>query len=98
MRDIQNQVDETLHQDPNVLMDFTMTGNGQFLPSNQGITFTFLKPADQRKPIQEVAAELMGKLDSIPGVFAFLRPFPVLEISTGRSTRTRASTPSRSPA
>lgn len=83
MRDIQNKVDATLHQDPNVLMDFTMTGNGQFLPSNQGITFTFLKPADQRKPIQEAAAELMGKISSTPGVFAFLRPFPVLEISTG---------------
>src|SRR5205807_1062442 len=25
----------------------------------------------------------MGKLNSIPGVFTFLRPFPVLEISTG---------------
>jgi HAE1 family hydrophobic/amphiphilic exporter-1 len=26
---------------------------------------------------------MMGKLNSIPGVFTFLRPFPVLEISTG---------------
>lgn len=83
MRAIQDRVDETLHQDPNVLMDFTMTGNGQFLPSNQGITFTFLKPADQRQPIDEAAAQLMGKIAANPGVMAFLRPFPVLEISTG---------------
>ncbi len=83
MRAIQDRVDDTLHADPNVLMDFTMTGNGQFLPSNQGITFTFLKPADQRQPIQQAAAEMMGKIASNPGVFAFLRPFPVLEISTG---------------
>jgi NodT family efflux transporter outer membrane factor (OMF) lipoprotein len=60
-----------------------MTGNGQFLPSNQGITFTFLKPADQRQPIQQAAAEMMGRIAGNPGVFAFLRPFPVLEISTG---------------
>ena len=26
---------------------------------------------------------MMGKLNAIPGVFTFLRPFPVLEISTG---------------
>jgi hydrophobic/amphiphilic exporter-1 (mainly G- bacteria), HAE1 family len=83
MRAIQDRVDETLHEDPNVLMDFTMTGNGQFLPSNQGITFTFLKPADQREPIDQAAAQMMGKIASNPGVFAFLRPFPVLEISTG---------------
>ncbi|MFL6234101.1 MAG: efflux RND transporter permease subunit [Thermoanaerobaculia bacterium] len=83
MRALQDRVDETLHQDPNVLMDFTMTGNGQFLPSNQGITFTFLKPPDKRQPIQEAAAQMMGKISSSPGVFAFLRPFPVLEISTG---------------
>jgi hydrophobic/amphiphilic exporter-1 (mainly G- bacteria), HAE1 family len=83
MRAIQNRVDETLHQDPNVLMDFTMTGNGEFLPSNQGITFTFLKPPGKRQPIQQAAAEMMGKLSGSPGVLAFLRPYPVLEISTG---------------
>ena len=83
MRELQNQVDQTLHQDPNVITDFTMTGATGFLASNQGITFTFIRPPEERKPIQEVTAEMMGKLNSIPGVFTFLRPFPVLEISTG---------------
>jgi len=83
MRELQNRVDETLHHDENVITDFTMTGATGFLASNQGITFTFIKPPDQRKPIQEVTAEMMGKLNQIPGVFSFLRPFPVLEISTG---------------
>ena len=83
MRELQNRVDETLHQDPNVITDFTMTGATGFLAANQGITFTFIRPPAERKPIQEVTAEMMGKLNSIPGVFTFLRPFPVLEISTG---------------
>lgn len=83
MQEIQDKVDQVLHNDPNVLMDFTMTGATGFLASNQGITFTFLKPPDQRAPIQVAAAEMMGKMSGIPGVFAFLRPFPVLEISTG---------------
>jgi HAE1 family hydrophobic/amphiphilic exporter-1 len=34
-----------------------------------------------------VAGEIMGKLSAIPGVFAFLRPFPVLEISTGATNQ-----------
>ena len=83
MRELQNRVDETLHQDENVITDFTLTGATGFLASNQGITFTFIKPPEERKPIPEVTAELMGRLNSIPGVFSFLRPFPVLEISTG---------------
>jgi hypothetical protein len=31
----------------------------------------------------------MGKISSNPGMFAFLRPFPVLEISTGATSRTQ---------
>jgi HAE1 family hydrophobic/amphiphilic exporter-1 len=83
MRAIQDRVEETLHQDPNVMMNFTLTGLGQFLPSNMGITFTTIKPPSERPPIQRVAGEIMGKISSNPGVFAFLRPFPVLEINTG---------------
>jgi HAE1 family hydrophobic/amphiphilic exporter-1 len=89
MRALQDRVDETLRQDPNVLMDFTMSGNGQFLPSNMGITFASIKPPSERAPIQEVAGELMGKIGSNPGVFAFLRPLPVLEISTGATALTQ---------
>jgi HAE1 family hydrophobic/amphiphilic exporter-1 len=83
MHALQDRVDEMLRQDPNVITDFTLTGATGFLAANQGIIFMFIKPPTERSPIQEVAAELMGKLGSIPGVFAFLRPFPVLEISTG---------------
>jgi hydrophobic/amphiphilic exporter-1 (mainly G- bacteria), HAE1 family len=89
MQAIQDRVDATLHSDPNVLMDFTMTGAGSFLPSNMGITFTFIKPPKVRPPIAQVAAELMGKIASTPGAFAFLRPFPVLEISTGATSQTQ---------
>jgi HAE1 family hydrophobic/amphiphilic exporter-1 len=83
MHALQDRVDHTLQQDPNVITDFTITGATGFLAANQGITFTFIKPAAERKPIAEVTAEMMGKLNSIPGVMTFLRPFPVLEISTG---------------
>src|SRR6185312_6316137 len=44
---------------------------------------TFIRPPSERKPIGLVTAEMMGKLNTIPGVMTFLRPFPVLEISTG---------------
>jgi hydrophobic/amphiphilic exporter-1 (mainly G- bacteria), HAE1 family len=83
MREYQDKVDKLLQQDPNVVNDFTMTGATGFLASNQGITFTYIGTPENRRPIAEVTAELMGKLNTIPGVMTFLRPFPVLEISTG---------------
>jgi hydrophobic/amphiphilic exporter-1 (mainly G- bacteria), HAE1 family len=87
MHALQDRADEVIRQNPAVEASFTMTGNGQFLSSNQGFLLGFLKPPDERAPIQAVAGQLMGKLGTIPGVFPFLRPFPVLEISTGATNR-----------
>ncbi|HET6648284.1 MAG TPA: efflux RND transporter permease subunit [Pyrinomonadaceae bacterium] len=83
MQSFQTRVDELLQQDPNVITEFTLTGATGFLASNQGIIFTFIRPPEERKPIVEVTGEMMGKFNSIPGVMTFLRPFPVLDISTG---------------
>jgi HAE1 family hydrophobic/amphiphilic exporter-1 len=87
MRALQDRADEVMRQDPAVGATFTMTGNGQFLSSNQGLLLAFLKSPANRAPIQEVASHLMGKLSGIPGVMPFLRPFPVLEISTGATNQ-----------
>jgi len=87
MAQIQDRVDEVLLANPNVLATIEVTGLSQFLASNQGIVFTFLKPAGARPPIQEEVAKLMGNMSAIPGVMAFLRPFPVLEISTGATNQ-----------
>ena len=87
MRALQDQADDVLRQDPGVGATFTMTGNGQFLASNQGLLLAFLRPPEERAPIQNVAGQLMGNLGAIPGVFPFLRPFPVLEISTGATNQ-----------
>ena len=85
---IQEQVDAVLLQNPSVMATIEVTGLAQFIASNQGIMFTFLKPPAERAPIHEEAAKLMGSImGTIPGVMAFLRPFPVLEISTGATNQ-----------
>ena len=89
MRALQDRADAVLRQDPAVGATFTMTGNSQFLSSNQGLLLLFLHPPGTRPPIQAVAGQLMGQLATIPGVFPFLRPFPVLEISTGATQQTQ---------
>ena len=83
MHALQDQAGVLMRQDPAVGATFTMSGNSQFLASNQGLLLAFLYPPQRRAPIQAVAGGLMGRLATIPGIFPFLRPFPVLEISTG---------------
>ncbi len=89
MRQLQDASDNITRQDPSVDATFTMTGNSRFLSSNQGLLLAFLKPPNERAPIQAVSGGLMGKLASVPGLFPFLRPFPVLEISTGATARSQ---------
>jgi hydrophobic/amphiphilic exporter-1 (mainly G- bacteria), HAE1 family len=87
MHALQDRADEVMRQDPSVGATFTLTGEGQFLASNQGLLLAFLEPPQVRPPIQSVAGRLMGNLGSIPGLFPFLRPFPVLQISTGATSQ-----------
>src|SRR5262249_58745075 len=76
MQRIQDRADDVLHTDPNTVIAFTMTGNASFLSSNQGITFTFLRPPQERPPVAVVAGQLMRKMSAVPGLSAFLRPYP----------------------
>jgi len=87
MHALQDQAGKILQQDPAVGATFTMSGNGQFIPSNYGLLLEFLEPPQVRAPIQAVAINTMGKLGAVPGIFPFLRPFPVLEISTGATSQ-----------
>src|SRR6266481_3129936 len=84
----QMQVEEVLHTNPAVDMTFTMSGNNAFFPANQGLVLAFLKAPDKRPPIQVVTGQLMGQLNSkVPGLLTFLKPQPVLQISTGATAQ-----------
>jgi HAE1 family hydrophobic/amphiphilic exporter-1 len=84
MHRLQLQEEEVLHGNPAVDMTFTLTGASGFFPANQGFVIAVLKDPHARLPIQAVAGQLMGAANStIPGVLTFLRPNPVLQISTG---------------
>jgi HAE1 family hydrophobic/amphiphilic exporter-1 len=87
MHALQDQAGQVMRADPAIGATFTMTGNGQFLGSNQGLLLAFLYPPQVRAPIQSVVGGLMGRLGAIPGIFSFLRPMPVLNISTGATNQ-----------
>ena len=84
MHGLQTQAEKIMKANPAVRSTFTMSGNAQFLGSNQAFLIAFLKDPSERAPITQVAGQLMGGISaSIPGVVAFLQPNPALEISTG---------------
>ena len=84
MHAYQTRAEKIMKANPAVRSTFTMSGNAQFLGSNQAFLIAFLKDPAERAPIAQVAGQLMGGIASaVPGVVAFLQPNPALEISTG---------------
>lgn len=85
----QEQADKIIRANPAVSTSFTISGVGGVAASNQVLLFAFLKDPSQRAPITAVSGQLMGAISgSIPGALAFLQPNPVLEISTGATSKT----------
>ena len=73
MHAYQTEAEKIMRANPAVRSTFTMSGNAAFLGSNQGLLIAFLKPPSERPPIDQVAGQLMGGIDTtIPGAIAFL--------------------------
>jgi hydrophobic/amphiphilic exporter-1 (mainly G- bacteria), HAE1 family len=89
MKSYQVRAEKAMQDNPAVETTFSLTGNGQFLFSNQGLLLAFLKDRKEREPIAQVSMEMMGAASNIPGVMAFFRPVPVLQISTGAASLTQ---------
>src|SRR5262249_24274313 len=51
MHAYQDAAEKIMHANPAVTSTFTMSGNGQFMPSNQAFLISFLKDPSQRAPI-----------------------------------------------
>jgi hydrophobic/amphiphilic exporter-1 (mainly G- bacteria), HAE1 family len=84
MHRYQDAAEKIMHSNPAVAATFTMSGNGQFLPGNQAFLIPFLSDPTKRAPIDAVAGQLMGGImGTVPGVVAYMKPQPVLQISTG---------------
>ncbi len=83
----QEEVDRVLQENPAVDLEMTTTGNTGRMPSSQARILAFLKPVNERPSIDEVIAQLSASLSKIPGIKPYLQASPVLQISTGASSR-----------
>jgi HAE1 family hydrophobic/amphiphilic exporter-1 len=89
MRAYQQQVNQKLKDDPNIAQFFTLAGFASRSASSQGLIFGFLKPRDQRPPIDQCIVQLQKSVASIPGIVGIFQPNPVLQINVGVTNQTQ---------
>jgi hydrophobic/amphiphilic exporter-1 (mainly G- bacteria), HAE1 family len=89
MRVYQQQVNQKLEEDPNIAQFFTLAGFSSRTAGSQALIFGFLKPPDQRPPIDQCILRLQKSIATIPGVIAVLQPNPVLQINVGATNQTQ---------
>jgi hydrophobic/amphiphilic exporter-1 (mainly G- bacteria), HAE1 family len=89
MRAYQQQVNEKLKQDPNIAQFFTLAGFSSRTAASQALIFGFLKPQNERPPIDQCILQLQKSIGSIPGIAAVLQPNPVLQINVGATNQTQ---------
>src|SRR5690606_1712708 len=85
VRELQAQVDHILQAHPAVNIGFTNSGTSR-MSSNQARVMAYLKPQEEREPIDQVMAELTEEMNKIPGILPYLQAVPLLQISTGASS------------
>jgi HAE1 family hydrophobic/amphiphilic exporter-1 len=86
MQALQERVGQAIQGEPGVDRAISVTGLNTLISSNQGLTFIMLKDGE-RPSVAEAAGRLMARIGAIPGLFPFLRPYPVLQISTGATSQ-----------
>ncbi|MBA3762765.1 MAG: efflux RND transporter permease subunit, partial [Chthoniobacterales bacterium] len=81
-REMQDKLDPILQANPAVDKYFTVAGSGR-AGSSSIFTVLFLTPAEERRPIEEVAMDLRKSLGALPGIIPTFNPQPVLQINIG---------------
>ena len=89
MHQLQAKVDEILKNDDAVNIGITVAGLAGRTSSSQAVTLGFLKPRDERPPIDVVIARMMKKMAAIPGIQPGLQANPTLQISVGATSTTQ---------
>jgi HAE1 family hydrophobic/amphiphilic exporter-1 len=89
MHAYQQQVNQKLREDPNVAQFFTLAGFSSRSASSQALMFLFLKPQNERPPIDQCILQLQKSIGSLPGITAVMQPNPVLQINVGATNQTQ---------
>jgi len=83
---LQEEVSNILKTTPGVKNFVLISGVSAFVTQNIGFGFIILDNKETRDPISQIAAQINGRIASMPGVVSFFKPEPTLKISTGATS------------
>lgn len=84
MIELQKAIEEILLKDPAV---HNLVSVGAYPEYRQGMVLVYLKPRSKRRPVGEVIQELYPKVNSIPGLQAFIKGVPMIDLSVGNTSK-----------
>jgi len=79
----QDKVAKMFVDNPNVESVISVNSIKGTVTDNQGLFFVRLKPYHERKPVGEVIRDLMPKANQVPGLFTYLSPLPMINLTMG---------------
>lgn len=83
MNEYQHQLDDILLKDPYIRMAVTINA---YPTSNQGMLYLNLKPIKERPPIEELIKYYGKVLNQFPGLTAYPKIYPFINLQIGSST------------
>lgn len=84
MERLQAKVQEVVMKNPGVERVVSISAYPEY---RQGVCFVNLLPIDKRKPAYEIIQELYPVVNSVPGVEAFIKAVPMINLSVGSTSK-----------
>lgn len=84
MARLQNLVVDAIKDEPTIATLLSISSQSVY---RQGIIFVGLIPINQRKEITEIAKDFSAKIKNIPGINAYIKPLPLIDLNIGTQVR-----------
>lgn len=84
MIDMQKRIKNLLLNEPGIK---TIVSVGAYPEYRQGLLFVNLTPSNERPPVDKIIQNIYPKVNSVPGLQAFVKGVPMIELSVGNVSK-----------
>lgn len=84
MIELHKEIENILLNDSDV---YNIVSVAAYPEYRQGVVFVYLKPLKQRRPVNQIIQELYPKVNSIPGLQAFIKGVPMIDLAVGNTSK-----------
>jgi HAE1 family hydrophobic/amphiphilic exporter-1 len=84
MLEYENRLIEIIKSDPAVEEFVALSSLGEY---RKGLTYIYLKPPDQRDPLNTIIQRMYEKVKRIEGLQSFIKSYPLVDLAVGQESR-----------